>query len=630
METDYLQLLKNLPFELFLRVLDNLNPIDLENFIEFIPGLYNQIKDRYKIVHWPPVVINPKHKDVFLSFEDFADNSDEFLQNISQFKGLILLNFKDFGEHQTVKGLLNEFLSLIPYQNIKFKGFKMYLNVDNVLARSYWKRHRSSIRQPFMDDFCSDILRYTPDVFQYCLLPGLKKIGTCSNFWCPKVIDCFNFTQHESSIKKGEKNHTGKFMGGLESLTLRGVLRAEVLESKVPLFPQELKLDLQSTYTPSLTNKCFQNVTELKLYHINDDIFGFVELPDLVHLEIDGKNLFKVSNLKATKLESLEIYSKLEDPSLELYNIETPQLKKLVICCETFHSAQFVTFDKLEEASIYQPLIRHNLPMIINLENKVSSPIKFVNSVKRISVSSIIPIFTNIFYPNLESLTILDGSGFAGNSKDKTQIHYFPSSVHELVFSSSVSFYKLCHSLGRPGIKKIQIIDTYFWHYGNQIPDLSSISSLYPDVEILFLQDCLLKDFKDSKNHNIKELDITLTDVSVDREILFNFEGAVFSKLRKLRIRRQEKPHDWYDSIILKGFKAPNLEELIMEYVYIPHYFSTLKFPKLRKLSMCHVSELEIVDSEVLEEVKIHRYSRYSFNRKLKAGELRNASVEFY
>ncbi|CCH46851.1 hypothetical protein BN7_6452 [Wickerhamomyces ciferrii] len=622
MENDYLQLvLKNLPFELFLKVLDNSSPTDIKKFIEIIPGLHNQIKDRYKIIQWPPLRANPKHEDVIQDLKTVSED----IQCIYQFKGLILLEIKDV-ESEYSRDLLRNFLPKIEAE-MKFKAFKIYITNDD--PQWYHANHNG---RSFINSLFSVLDKRQDNIFKHCSLTGLKRLHLPNGkFWIPECIKFYDFSQDGSSSNQAVEDV--RFMGGLETLRIEGDLRSDVLESKIPLFPQQLILYQPST-TPLLSRQCFQNVTDLRLYDINDDIFGFVELPNLVHLLVTGRNLFKVSDLKAPALESLTIHSDLTGLSFQLFNIETPQIKQLELICETFHSAEFVSFDTLKEVTIDQPIYYTN-PPIINLEllannGNLSNPLNFVKSAKRIRVSNTIPIFTKTHFPNLESFTIL-GDGY-GRRSVENQIYSIPSSVNELIFTSMKYFDELDH-LGRSGIKKVQILDR---HIDSRYKlDLRTLSILYPDVESLILQNCYLKDLNNQlNNHNIKELDVHFDQVATGRSL--NFEGAVFSQLRKLRIRHpQEHPKVHLKNYLnLKGFEAPNLEELIVQDFHIEHHLSTSPYPKLKKLTIDYASSLEIVSSDILEEVHLDGGNNYGFLaciKQLYMGEIfRNSGFKFY
>ncbi|CCH43919.1 hypothetical protein BN7_3474 [Wickerhamomyces ciferrii] len=629
MDTDYLQMLKNLPLELFLRVLDNLNPIDLEKFIEIIPGLYNQVKDRYKIIYWPPKVNESQFEDVFENLDAAYKN----LENIYQFKGLILLNIKEFGKPS--RDLLFNFLLEIE-PDMKFKAFKLYVNIDNY----HWYYEHEGYR---VTDVLFRILRIIPNTFQRFSLPGLKRIELESQYWSPEAFECFDFSDDNSSANQQADDEVN-FMGGLDSLSLEGDLSSDILDSKIAIFPQQLILKEQSILPP-LARNCFQNITELKIDNVDYDTFGFFEVPNLVHLSITTYNagLFKVSNFKAKSLETLEIetsnynlalQSKRINSSLQLINIETPKIKKLKMVCGTFHSAHFVTFDTLEEVTIYQFDFKNSTwtakDMIIDLESLSTEssqhPFNFISKVKRIRVSNTIPIFTNMHFPNLESLTILDK--FYGYDIDRNQIHYIPSSVSEIIFTSDSMLNELIH-LARPGIKKIQFPDEYTPDK-IRIIDLTVLSRSYPDVECLILENCLIKDSNNVKNHNIKKLDISFRGWNT--ELSLNFEGAVFSQLRKFSLRHpgpfNRKVHQ-KDYLNLKNFEAPNLKKLVIEDFHIEHHLSTLAFPKLKKLTIDYISSLEIVSSKILKTVHLD-YGIKSCNiGKLQFGEFRK-SIKFY
>ncbi|CCH43918.1 hypothetical protein BN7_3473 [Wickerhamomyces ciferrii] len=633
MEKDHLTLLKNLPFELFLRVLDNLNPIDLEHFIE-IPGLYNQIKDRYKIIYWPPVEINSKHKDMFMKLQNalFYD-----FQTVVDFKGLILLNIQDF--KRETRRLLFYFLLQVQhrYDEMKFKAFRMYINVNNIMDydRLDWSKNGGTAYSLIIYLF-STLGNEPSNTTKYkFLLPGLNDLELNSKFWGPEIIQCFDFTKYELSVNEDHKEV--KFMGGLESLTIKGDIRSDVLKSKIPLFPRKLTLHDQLN-TPPLTNKCFANVTKLELYDFKHDVFGFVELPKLVHLFITGSSLFKVSDLKAPILESLIIHSYVDGSPLELFNIQSPRIETLELVCESFHSAQSVSFDTLKEVTIHQPPPFITKPTIINLESLSNSslpnPFNFIKFVKKISVSNTIPIFTNnMNFRNLNiSLTIL-GERY-GHSRDRNQISCIPWMVNELIFTD-ISIFNEFSCIIRPGIKKIQIINTHVPDIkGDPQLDLKILSRLYPNVEILILQNCTFKDLRNFKNLNIKELDISF---SIRRRTKYlNLEGMVLSALKRLRIRRprviptsviyRPVPKEYID---IKGLQAPNLEELIIKDVQISHHLNTMTYPKLKKLAIDHIESLEIASNENLEEVYLDGGGDGGNIISLTVGELPNF-VKFY
>ncbi|CCH43920.1 hypothetical protein BN7_3475 [Wickerhamomyces ciferrii] len=620
-QNDYLQLLKNLPFELFLRVLDNLNPMDLKNYIQ-MPNLYHELKHRYKIIQWPPEEIHPNYKDVFMNLKDIMGDDDS-MTCLSRFKGLIFIIINKFGGNPEDL-LFDEFALMMQEKVLKFEDLKLYFNMENILDQSPY------VDQLLINHFCTRILKYKPNIFQYCLLPGLKKLETLSGLWRPDFISKLDFTQYKSNIDKDDNDHTVKFMGGLETLCLEGVLRTDVLESKIPLFPPKLFL-YQLSITPPITNKCFQNIVRLELNDITDETFGFIELPNLVRLLISGSFLSKVSNLKAINLKSLVIRSYLENASLELLHIETPQIKKLELCCETFHSAQFVTsLDTLEEVTIYQGCSNDIRIPIINLENLLNdqspNPFTFASSVKKIRVGNTIPIFTNLHFPNLESLTIL-GEEYGYNSYNN-QIHYIPGPVNELIFTSVPVFNNLCY-LGRPGINKVQIIVDYMQFSDRQGLNFKGLSKFYPNVETLILKNCLLPDMYLQENHSIKKLDISFSN-EIHNIIHLNFEKTVLSQLRKLKISRLlgGKVHPYCDSILFRHFEAAKLEDLIMENVFLRNHFSTLTHPMLKKLYIPRILSLDIASSEILEEVYLDGEGISCF-RGLTIGQLPNI-VEFH
>ncbi|ODQ61353.1 hypothetical protein WICANDRAFT_77985 [Wickerhamomyces anomalus NRRL Y-366-8] len=572
----------DLPDVLIEKVVQELDSNDIIKLLSNSKKVQDEFKGNYHIVHdnADDSIYNNLPKDLHTNVMDKVA-----IEKLLNFKGTLLLEVHQMEQSwleffDLINGLSEQTTCRITIYGVETIPYELQEHFHRVVNLSALdKGFIKSIHLPDITILHFLILHWDPSIFK---APKLNRLilGDC------KLVDPgfkINFPQLEEL-------HLEEAIGkGLEifeipkTLSLRDasdIVKIENLKS------QDLKF-LRIEACPNL------------------NILQNCEFPNLNHFEIYDTPLDYVTDLKAPNLINIVLES--SSAILAWNKIDAVNLKELTISCGALEQFQNFNTPNIEFAELNlsgQP--------ILESYKDYESPCNALENVRIMILTSCIQILEGLNLTKLDQLSLQDEFYHRLTTKTKFPVLQSLNLCHNDLIQQVPSF-------EAPQLEMITVIGSFNFISINNIPEA------YPSLKHLKIDNCALSTITGIDFPNLETLDIQ-SDVPN-----FTLTNCHFANLKQLTISPKANTGislAYYDHLMKSVFQftAPKLAHLMLLDMFIKTPFSTVGFPILKELTIFHVEQLELVDSEILEVLDL---SKNEGLEKLDMGILPNL-IEFY